>query len=440
MIKKPATPLAKPWLYSLVLGLASLLVVLAIKYVMPLPPQILLFSVDSFSSATNNMRTALQYRAVLESLGVQVVFQEMPQRHSSVAWLGSSDAIARVAFTSSLLSDKESRTPLVSLATVDLQPVWIITHLSDVKKLSDLRGKRVAAGPKGGLVRQLSGTMLQQSQISPGAIKWIEAEGLQAGNMLIQREVDALISIDDPEAPLLRLLFANEGLSLVDFPSASAMALRDPRMQSIVMPQGAIELRGNVPSRDLTMLALGHELVVGQDMHPALQRAVLDAASSVHSVAGFLQGGTEFPNYRTAFALSHHARNYAAGDRPWYEHFFPYQWAQGFALFLYVVFPVIALSVLALFWVYRRQRTGIDQLLTHYYGELYFIEDDVFHLETSNSSAWTAVLARIDHLEREVSKVHMPTPFIDRWYDLRLGIASTRLRILRLQQAEPQTI
>ena len=43
---------------------------------------------------------------------------------------------------------------------------------------------------------------------------------------------------------------------------------------------------------------LGHNLIVRDDLHPALQSLLLQAASEVHGRAGFFQRAGEFPAYK----------------------------------------------------------------------------------------------------------------------------------------------
>ena len=66
----------------------------------------------------------------------------------------------------------------------------------------------------------------------------------------------------------------------------------------MLLPQGSIALRGDVPPRDVTLASLQTHWLVKPDLHPALQRALLLAAIEIREQSTFLQRHGQFPGYR----------------------------------------------------------------------------------------------------------------------------------------------
>jgi hypothetical protein len=269
--------------------------------------------------------------------------------------------------------------------------------------------------------------------VKDGEVTWLPDQGLPAANALLDQRADAALVIGSSDSPTVRLLTRSPGVNMVGVERANALASREPRLQPFVLPQGAIELRGNVPSRDLTMLYTGTNLVVRETMHPAMQRALLDAATEVHAMPTFLQHQAEYPDFQTDFPLSPVARRYADGDRPWLESVLPYWWAQLAELVLYAVIPILLATVAALLWIPQLFSLRVDAVLAHYYGELKFVEDDLERTAVDKPIELRALLARLDRIEHDVAQLDLPDRYADRWYTLREHLWAAQERLLKLR-------
>jgi hypothetical protein len=168
-------------------------------------------------------------------------------------------------------------------------------------------------------------------------------------------------------------------------------------------------------------------------MHPALQRAFLDSATEIHAIPTFLQRQNEYPDYQADFPLSPVAQRYALGQRPWLEWLLPYWWAQLAELVMFAVLPVLVLTGAALLWIPRLFSLRVDAVLSHYYGELNFLENDLETVAPESPIQMKNLLAKLDQMEHEVSSLDLPDRFADRWYTLREHLAAARERLLRLR-------
>ncbi|MCJ0763936.1 ABC transporter substrate-binding protein [Variovorax terrae] len=418
--------------YLPVVALAVAAMAWAATYWMPLPPRSLAFAAGVPQGGY--MQLAERYREELRRRGIAVDILG-----SAAGALGPMQRLAdpadpsQAGFAYGLLS-QQGNPQLQALAIIGRQPVWIFTRHPALTSLTQLRGLRIAAGAENGPARHVAQLLLAQAQLDVDEVQWVARQGLDAANDLLDGKIDALVAIGSGDSPTARLLTHSPGIQMLGVERATTVAAREPRLRPFVLPQGTIELRGDVPSRDLTMLYTGTHLLVRTGMHPALQRALLDAATDIHSPASFLQRQSEFPDMRgTDFPLSPEAQHYALGDRPWLESALPYWWAQLAALVLYALLPILLLAMVALVWIPQLFSLHVNAVLSHYYGELKFLENDIEHVVTETPLALKNLLAKLDAIEQQVAALDLPDRYADRWYTLREHLAAARERLLTLR-------
>jgi hypothetical protein len=182
------------------------------------------------------------------------------------------------------------------------------------------------------------------------------------------------------------------------------------------------------------MVGTNLQLLVTPDMHPALQRALLDAAKEIHEMPGYLQRQGEFPNSRDVdFPLSSVARDMANGVRPRSENFLPYWWAQFAELICFAVLPILLITTLLLAWIPRQFKWQMNAVLQNFYGELKFLEDDVELIASERPIELKNLVQQIDKIEAKVRALDVPNVYTDRWYTLREHIGDARDKILRMR-------
>lgn len=420
--------------YVPVLAAAVAVVMLASRWWFPLPPRALTLAAGEPQGS--HARLAERYRDELGRRGIAVDVVYSPDGGPSpLMRLADPRDPVQAGFASGLLADRGPEVPVQALAVVGKQPLWIFTHVAGLSGVASLRGMRVAAGRPGSPVRQVATLLLAQAQVKEGEVSWEpDRPPLAMANELLESRVDAMFLIGSSDAPAVRVLTRSPGVFMLGVERANALAAREPRLRAFVLPQGTIELRGDVPPRDLTLLYTNTHLLVRNTLHPALQRALLDAAGVIHASPSFLQRQSEYPEFQGSdFPLSPHAQRHAHGYQPWLEAALPYWWAQLAELLLYVVLPVLLLTAAALLWIPQLFSLRVNAVLSHYYGELKFLENDMATLATDNPMALRDLLNQLDTMEQEVASLDLPDRFADRWYTLREHLGAARERLLKLR-------
>jgi len=418
--------------YLPVLSLAILAITWAASELFPLPPRQLVMAAGVPQGGYERM--AERYREELWRRGVSVdIVTSEAGAVGPLQRLANPRDPVQAGFAHGLLAERGPEAPVHALAVIGKQPVWIFTHQSGLVHLGLVRGLRVSAGALGSPTRQVTAQLLAQAGVKDTEVTWVEQGATTAANDLLEQRVDVVVVIGSVEAPSVRLLTRSPGVHMMGIDRANGLARREPRLHPMVLPQGTLELRGDVPPRDLTLLYTETHLLVREAMHPALQRVLLDAATEIHAIPGFLQRQSEYPEFQTDFPLSPVARAFSLGSRPWLERVLPYWWAQLAELLLYGVLPVILLTIAALVWIPQLFSLRVNVVLAHFYGELKFIESEIGSLAIDDPKRLKAVLGRLDQIELQVAGLDLPDRFADRWYTLREHLWTAQERLLKLR-------
>ncbi|RYF37978.1 MAG: hypothetical protein EOO25_18155 [Comamonadaceae bacterium] len=374
---------------------------------------------------------AQRYAERLERQGMSVeIVYSYSQKGALDRLLKPGDAT--IGFAQSM--DADGTTPLQALAVIGQEPVWVFAAANGAAHLSQARGLRIATGPPDSSTHRAAEAMLAQAGVQMVDVLAVPLSGLQAANALQDGKIDMMFEAANEEAQSVQLLTRNHAIQLIGADHAGALAARQPALQPVRVPQGAIELRGDVPSRDLTLMSVQTHLVVRPEVHPALQRALLDAARDIHEFPGFLQRHGQYPNFRGSdFPLSPTARDYSMGARPWLENLLPYGTAQWAELFFYAVSPILLLAVFLLAWIPRLFDWRIRSALHNFYGELKFLESEMTLVATDSPMKLRGLLEKLDRIEQQVIALDLPAEYSDRWYTLREHLAADRERLLRLR-------
>lgn len=206
-----------------------------------------------------------------------------------------------------------------ALAVIGQEPVWVFSAEGGPTSLAQARGARLAIGFITSSSFMAASAMLEFAGVRLSDVRIGSQTGMAASQALIDGKVDLVFQAGGEDAQAVQMLMRQPGIQLLGTEHAGALAARESHLRALLLPQGAIELRGDIPPRDLTLMSVQTHLLVRPNMHPALQRALLDAALEIHEAPSFLQRHGEFPSFRGSdFPLSPVAKATAwAAGRGW---------------------------------------------------------------------------------------------------------------------------
>jgi TRAP-type uncharacterized transport system substrate-binding protein len=418
------------FLIYLPLLLALCAAVAAILWVWkPLPPQRVVIGTGPGQSSY--LELARNYAARLEHLGIQadIVAHDRPQ--DALEHLAAGDRGIDVTFAQGLYAPKGP--DVQALAVVGHEIVWVFAR-EGIDHLEQLRDRRVAASVEGSSNRIAAGLLLRHAGLKDSEVEFTPEVGDAAIDALSSARVDAVVHVATGDSQTAATLARLDGVHLLGVERAGQLASREPRLRALVMPQGSIELRANLPAADLPTVVTQTHLMVRPDLHPALQRALLDVAGELHVMSGFLERQGLYPTaLGSNYPVSPVARKALRGGRPWMETILPYGTAQWAELVLYALLPIGLAGTLLLLRAPRYIDWRVDTAILHFYGELKFLEEDLSRDPAPDFAKLRAAARRLVLLEQQVDQMELPDRYADRWYTLREHLQQTRIRVQATQ-------
>lgn len=406
----------------------------AYQFVEPAPPRTLTISTGGESGAYYTF--AKRYATILEKSGVTL---------KAVTSAGSVENLERlkkgevdVAFVQGGIAAQtgEDEPALQSLGSMYYEPVWVFYRSKqEVHRLHQLAGRRVAVGAEGSGVRGLALQLLEANEMPRDSKHFIPLAGTKAAEALIKGEVDAVFIIAAPEAPVVQELLRTPDVRVMSFSQADAYTRRFPFLSSVVMPHGVFDLVRDVPPGDTALLAATANLVVNENLHPALVSLLLQAASEVHGRSGFFQRSGEFPAYKDhSFELSPDAQRYYKSGPPFLQRYLPFWAAVLVDRLIVLLLPIIALLVPLMRIAPAVYTWRIRSKIFRLYGELKFLENEV--RQNYSPGRHAEFFGRLDHIEEAASNRNVPLAFTDLVYTLREHINLVRKQLLRMEQLQ----
>jgi hypothetical protein len=247
----------------------------------------------------------------------------------------------------------------------------------------------------------------------------------ESAQKLIDGEIDVAIFLDAWESPAVQQLLETKSVSLESVPRADAFVALYPYLYKLVLPAGVVDMAKPRPPTDVTLIASKSSLVVRNDLHPAIQYMLLEAAVAIHSTPGMFRTAGQFPTPESIdLPLSPYAREFYRTGTPFLLRHLPF-WvavllAQPLLLLiplLVILFPLLRLAPTIYDWLERRR-------VYRLYSELRSLEDEMFC--GAPSIIGKDVVERLDQLKDRASHLSVPTPFKPLVYGLRLHIEMVR--------------
>ena len=422
------------WLViALGVALIALTVFVATRFIKPAPPDTLTLSTGAADGAYHAF--AQRYQRVFEREGVKLELKPSNGSVDNLARLKDNSALVDAAFVQgglgllslNPLQQPTDELPLFSLANLFHEPVWVFYQgKQEITGFAQFKGLRVAIGPVGSGTRKVVLELLAAAGVDD-ANATLSPEGGRAGRELLEAgKLDAVLLIAAPTAPVVQALLRNPVLRLMSVAQAEGYSRRFPYLSPVILPRGVVDFKSDLPARDITLLASTANLVVREDVHPALAFLLLEAAVEVHNGPGLLHRPGDFPSAKaTDFPLASEAKRYFQTGRPFLQRYLPF-WLANFiermlvllVPLVAVVYPLIKVLPEIFFW---RQKNKIFK----WYGELKFLEGDLAR-DDMPADERAKHLARLDEIEAEAAALHVPLAFSDRVYTLRGHIAYVR--------------
>ena len=317
---------------------------------------------------------------------------------------------------------------LESLASLYLEPIWVFCRSDNpIDSLEQLRGKRIAIGPKGSGTRAIALKLLGDNRMDPGAnqadgTEFVDWETAEAYEGLKSGKIDVAFFVISPESSIVHELLQTDGIQLMNFQRAAAYRRKYPFLSSVTLPEGLINFQQNVPSRDIVLLSPAATLVARADLHHALIPLLLETVEQVHEAGGLLAQPEAFPspNY-VDYPLNPNARRQFRSGPSMFYRYLPFWLAAWLDRVKLVLLPMCTLLLPLLKVAPPIYRWRIRSKIYRWYTVLREIEKKL--KDARPGTDFSQDIANLKGLETELAEVSVPLSYMAEFYNLHLHIS-----------------
>jgi TRAP-type uncharacterized transport system substrate-binding protein len=377
-----------------------------------------------------------KYQALLARSGVQLRLVPTAGSLENLALLRDPHSGVQVALVQGGSISEAGE--LESLGTLFYEALWIFHRGSLKGTLAALRGLKVSIGAIGGGSHALMLELLKRNEVDRDVGELLALPPQEAAHKLLAGEIDAAAMLTSWDAPVVQQLISDERIGLFNIARADAYVGLYPFLSKVTVPRGVGDLAKDLPPADVSVVATKASLVVGKDVHPAIQYLLLSTATQLHSGAGMFHPAGSFPAAEgIELPLSSEAVHFYKSGQPFLQNNLPFWMASLVGRMLVLLIPLVAvlyplMRVLpaSYGWLMRRR-------IARLYGELRFLDDEI----TASVRPIDAgqLTARLDQLEKQASHLRMPIAYESMMYLLRNHIAVVRSRLEKHPAASQDT-
>jgi TRAP-type uncharacterized transport system substrate-binding protein len=370
---------------------------------------------------------AEQYREILARDGVKLQLVPSNGALDNVRLLRDPKSGVSVGFVQSGSLDASAAQDIESLGTIAYEPLWFFCRCNGaLPQVNEIKDWPVSIGPNGSASRPLALKLLALNGIRSDELKLFDYPAADAEKALMEDRIMAALILTGWESPVVRRLARAPDISLLSFKRADAYVAIEPTLSKLVLPRGVADLATDRPSQDTNLIASKASLAVRNDLHPALQYLLLQAAMQVHSRPNIFQRAGEFPAAEQIdLPLSEEARQMYRAGPSFLHRVLPFWLAELVRRLLILIIPIA--GIIYPMWslgprIYAWQMRRRVYLM---YADLKMVERD---LRIATPETRAAVMSRLDALDARARDLKVPTAFTEGTFNLRAHIQEVRAR------------
>jgi TRAP transporter TAXI family solute receptor len=402
---------------------------LAIHFINPAPPKKITISIDRGS--INNRAFASVYGALLSQYDIRLEIRESSGDIENIQLLKDDSSGVDLAFVQDGIARSEGAGNLQSLGSLYYESAWVLCRckLND-RHLSSLKGKRISVGEVGDGGNVLANTLLNVSGVNKSNAKLINMSGADAVDALSKKQIDAAIIVDMSDSDLIKRALRIPDVNLMTLDDAEALSRQYSYLQHLVLPESAVDIKRNIPSQNIHIVAPTTMLIMSDKIHPALVYLMLKIIKQVHSGSGVLHHKDEFPSTKGSdFPLSTQAENFYRSGPPFLDKYLPF-WASTFvSRTLIVILPLLAILLPLSKIIPFAYRTFMQWRLFRYYGELRYLESQLDQHQSLGDVDQEYYLKKLDQIESRARAIKLPISYSQHLYELRAHINLVRSKV-----------
>jgi TRAP-type uncharacterized transport system substrate-binding protein len=366
-----------------------------------------------------------RYREVLRRSGIDLRVIPTAGGVENLARLGDDGSGVSVAFLESGLTDHESSPDLASLGTISFEPLWAFFRGTTRQGTArQLKGRRISVEPEGSATRVLVRRLLALNGVEESSVVLLGLSPERSAEALLRGEIDGAVMLTSWRSPAVRRLLVADGIVLESYPRADAYVALFPSLSKVVLPTGVADLARNIPPSDATLLAVEASLVVRNDLDPAIQYLLLNAAAEIHGGPEIFHKAGRFPAAEAIdLPLSEPAREFYQSGVPFVYRVLPL-WLAGITERLLILLIPLLVVVFPLFrFLPAAYQYLVETRIYRLYGRLRELEQE---MEEAGSGRLDHLANELDELARQANHLSVPLYYSQRLFILKSHVALAR--------------
>lgn len=417
--------------------------VIASFFVKPAPPSRITIATGGKSGAYYAF--AQQYAQHFAEAGIELVVRETAGSMENYQLLADDGSDVSIAIVQGGTAARPLSPNLQAVGSLYLEPVWIFHRGSKpLTRIEQLSGRIIAIGTEGSGVRVISQQLFNESGLVAGTTpdpvtgsttRFEPLGGEAAVEALKKGEIDAAVFVISPTSPIVRDLIDEPDIHLMSFDLAEAYHRRMNFLSSVTLPEGVLDMKANLPRQTATLLAPAANLVVRSDVHAAVVPLLVEAAKEAHERGGLVSEPGMFPSLRyTEFPVNPAAKHYFENGPSFLFRVLPFWAASLIDRMKIFLLPLLTLLLPMFRIAPPLYRWRIRRRIYKWYRVLKKIDDDLSRPETSANL--DEEVANLRQLDREVNSTIVPLSYMQEFYQLRMHIEMTRVRLIEMLKSK----
>ena len=422
-------------LVIVVVGVTVLVVAalwVAVATLRPMPPHTVVMATGPEGSAYHEL--GQRYRDFLGQAGIELRLQPTAGTLENLARLQDPKSEVKAGFLQGGITNEKETPGLESLGTVFYEPLWFFYRgIYRGRGIEFLRGRKISIGPEGSGTRALTLKLLARNGIDQRFAELLPLTPEEAGEKLIRGEIDAALIMTSWDSDVVRQLLSDRDIDLASFPRTDAYVALYPYLNKVVVPAGVGDLAENRPSADTVLFATKASLIVRNDLHPAIQYLLLDAAEKIHSGPGIFHKGGQFPSAEAVdLRLSDEARQFYKSGRPFLQRHLPFWLAALMDRLLVLLIPVVGVTYPLLRLLPGLYGWEMQRRILNLYSELRSLEREIGRRDVRQDMA--DLVMKLERLEDKANRLKVSLNYTSMLYTLRMHISMIRQLLQRRQE------
>jgi TRAP-type uncharacterized transport system substrate-binding protein len=416
-----------------IMGVVSLV----LSYSIPAPPSTVIMATGIKGNTFNYF--GQRYREIFARFNIELELPDTAGAAENIKLLEDPKSGVQIALVVGGVSDGKHAPGLLSLGTVYNNPFWLFYSSNEpFDRLSQLKGKRIAAGPVGSGTRSSAEQILGKGGVNSENAVLLPIGGSDAVEALNDGKVNAVWIFGAPDATAVHSLLRNPNVQLMSFPTAEAFTIIFPELVRLVRPRAVIDIDRNIPPTDVPLIGSTAKVLVRSDLHPEIVQLLLQTMVEIHGGRAIFQRSGEFPNSTdTEYPVAPAAIDYYKNGPSFMQRHLPLWLSvhvqRALAVLVTAVaigFPLFRFLPVAYNWIKRRR-------LFYWYAQLKALEASFDTDPMDKHLAEKQV--DIERIEDAVSHIRFPLTFSDQVYNLRSHIDIVRRKIASRVNATGRT-